>query len=105
MPKEFYMTPDSVPPVPSNERFKSDLRDERRLFRTLAFTAPMGFLALGSLAVGIIFDMPPWGHILVFAIAVVFGVLMCAGLYQLLGLIDHGKESVSLNPHGRDEKK
>jgi hypothetical protein len=99
------MTSEPIQPAPDNERLKGDLRDERRLFRTLAFTAPMGFLALGSLAIGIIFDMPPWGHILVFVIAVVFGVLMCVGLYQLLGLIDHGKQSVSLNPHGRDEKK
>jgi hypothetical protein len=99
------MKSDPIPPDSRNERFKNDLRDEKRLFRTLAFTAPMGFLALGSLAIGIIFEMPPWGHILVFAIAVVFGFLMCVGLYQLLGLIDHGTESISLNPHGRDEKK
>jgi fatty acid desaturase len=99
------MTPDPISPISDSERLKSDLRDERRLFRILAFTAPMGFLALAGLAVGIIFEMPPWGHILTFVVAVIFGILMCAGLYQLVGLMDRGQESISLNPHGRDKKR
>jgi hypothetical protein len=95
----------SNPDLPAKEpdRASRDLADERKFVKVILFTAPMGVGTVAALAVATVFDIPPIWHLISFGFAVLFVILTCVGLYKLLGVMDRGQQSTSLNPHGRNK--